>query len=499
MGKYFKFLLLAMLVVGMMAGTAFAGTTTVNAGAAGANFLASLETTGAARNVTVTGPGAGNTVVTAPIAYTAGQALTSGNLLTVTFTNAGFTGAALNICAGNAPNADQLVANATPTAGATNMNFQLDIPAGMTLGAGNFVYLTSVACGTGNVPVQIAATTSATTATVKVDAITAGGISIDTSTADLLATIQPEYTVANADSAHTIDYLGTPGDGTRVISGGAAANVIVDSSVGGAVNVASITRTANDYTCNSAGQNAALTVAAVLSLTDSADWQGVSRVYLMPNNTACAIAANVVANTAPSGTVALTIPTTGASNFNGTATSSYNLCVEVDGTTSLQTRTLQASVDVGVTGTGANDPGAAAADDAQVWGLNAYQAVIPWMVTSSSVPTYCLINNADASRTASVLVDVISSEGGIVVENLNLGSIDPETSNMAVFSVDSASLTGGTPASLTTLGDNQRYAPRITVTANPANVTMTCIQTDPISGSKRAVPVLTGAGATWKQ
>lgn len=497
MGKYFKFLLLAMVVVGMMAGTAFAGTTTVNAGAAGANFLASLETTGAARNVTVTGAvAAGNTVATAAIAYTTGQPLVAGNLLTITFANAGFTGDALNICSMIAAG-DAGVANATPTAGATSANFQLS----GAVGAGNSVYLTSGGCGAAaiNVPVQIAATTSATTATVKVDAITSGSVSIDTSTADLLATIQPEYTVANTSSNHTIDYLGTPGDGTKVISVGAA-NVTVDSNAAGSANVASITRTANNYTCNSAGANAGLTVAAVLSLTDSADWQGVSRVYLMPNATACAIAANVVANTAPSGTVALTIPTTGASNFNGTATSSYNLCVEVDGTTSLQTRTLQASVDVGVTGTGANDPGAAAADDAQVWGLNAYQALIPWMVTTSSVPTYCLINNADASRTASVLVDVISSEGGIIVENLNMGSIDPQTSNMAVFSADSASLTDGTAVSLTTLGDNKRYAPRITVTANPANVTMTCIQTDPISGSKRAVPVLTGAGAaTWRQ
>jgi hypothetical protein len=121
------------------------------------------------------------------------------------------------------------------------------------------------------------------------------------------------------------------------------------------------------------------------------------------------------------------------------------------------------------------------------------------MVNSSVVPTYCLINNADTARTASVILDVISSESAVVLTNATLGSIASKTSNMATFTTDSASLAGGTAVSLSTLGADKRYSPRLTVTTNPNNVSMTCIQTDPVSGAKRAVPVLSSAGAAWKQ
>jgi hypothetical protein len=62
---------------------------------------------------------------------------------------------------------------------------------------------------------------------------------------------------------------------------------------------------------------------------------------------------------------------------------------------------------------------------------------------------------------------------------------------------DSASLTGGTAIDLTSSGTNTRYVTKLTVTTNPNNSTISCVQTDPATGAKRSVTVLTNSG--WVQ
>jgi len=504
--KHLRIFLLSMAVLALMGGSAFAGTTLVNAGAAGANFQVSLEAMGAARNVTVIGTvAAGNLPGTAAIGYTAAQALATQNLLNVAFSGAAFTGVALNICAMNSIG-DALVANATPTAGSTNANFQLNGAANANLGSGNSLYITSGACGGAgiNAPVQISATAVSAKPTVQISAQTAGGILIDTSTAKQLANIAPEYSVVNNNSLHTIDFLSTPFNGTKIISvGGGASNVTADANAAGVTNsvgvlVAALPAGASFTSNGSPGagaQNAALTVSAVVNLQDSASWQGVKSVYLVAAGAACTIAANVVINSAPANTVTLTIPTT-AGGFNGTATAQYDLCVQADGVSSLQTRVITAADAITVSG-GGTVPAAPFAN-AMTWNLNAYQAVIPFVVNSAVVPTFCLVNNGAAARTGTVLVDVLSSEGAVVLTNLNLGSLAPQKSQLFEFQgneIDTVSTTGVTAkvADLTALGANTRYAPRLTVTVNPNNVQVSCIQTDPSTGVKRLVPVLSNA------
>ena len=280
------------------------------------------------------------------------------------------------------------------------------------------------------------------------------------------------------------------------------------NSVGVFVSAAISTSAANTFSTNGSsgagGQNAALTVSAVVSLQDSAAWQGVKRLYLVPSATACTIGANIVANSAPANTVALTLPSTGAGggNFNGIATSQYDLCIEADGVTSLQTRTITASDAITVSG-GGTVPTAPFAN-AMTWGLNAYQGLIPFMVNAASVPTFCLVNNADIARSGSVLIDVISSEGAIVITNLNIGTLAPKTSQLYSFTgneIDTVSTAGVAVkvGDLTTLGANVRYSPRMTVTVNPNNVTVACIQTDPVSGVKRSVPVFSSNNVNFKQ
>ncbi|MFO0751885.1 MAG: hypothetical protein U0411_00985 [Thermodesulfovibrionales bacterium] len=92
MSKYLKVFLLAMLAIAMIAGTAFAGTTSVNHLAAGANYTAALEAMGAARNITIVGSNTSNVLASSkPVAYTLGQNLTSGNLVAVSLSGAAFT------------------------------------------------------------------------------------------------------------------------------------------------------------------------------------------------------------------------------------------------------------------------------------------------------------------------------------------------------------------------------------------------------------------------
>jgi len=506
MMRYLKILFLSMAVIGLMAGAAFAGTTRLNHTAANTAITVSLEAMGAARNVTILG--AGLTAGTAPITFELGQSLISGNLIEVVFTGAAFGGDLVNVCALNGAGVTGIVlATATPAAGTTTQNFQTSFPtlSAANVAAGNFIWLTNgtqadcegLAVGARNMIPRISSTTSATIPTARIRNLTSGGIEVDSSAAVNLAIVRGEFAVTNQSTGHIIDYLATPGNGTRLLNVfGGAPTLTADSwASAGAQNTVAITQTVNNYSLNSGGANAGLTVGAVVGLSDSANWQGVSRAYLVRGAgfTNCATANAVATANSPTGVVSLSLP---AAAFNGSATNSFNACIEANGTDSLQARTIQANVDISVS-TGGNDPAASAYASGQVWVLNAYQAFIPWMVNASTVPTYCLINSAETTRTANVILDVLSSEGAVTILNQSLGSIAPQTSILGIFTANSVTLGSGTPVSLTTLGTDRRYASRITVAANPNNISIACIQTDPISGAKRAVPVL--SNSFWTQ
>ena len=513
MMRYVKILFFSMVVIGLMAGSAFAGTSRVNHGAAnGTPYLAALEAMAAAKNVTIVGVNALG-AINAPISYVLGQALTTGNLLELTFTGAAFTGGAVGVCANNTAANGTLIARAdTTTAGSSTANFQVDLQAGAggpNVLAGNYVWFvaggTNAIChasaaAAANFDVQLSLTSSATTPTARARSLTGGGVEVDTSTAVNLARIVSEFvpTLTAADII-TIDYLGTPGTGVQFVpDGGMGTNVLA----GGAGNKLSIARTALNSTTSQGAANAGLTTRAIVNLSDSQSWQGVSRVYLMGNNAGttpvCAIATNVASNTSPSGTVSLTAS---AAAFNGSTAGGANIgvCIEATAANALSARTITGNQDISVTGTGANDPAAGSNVIFQNWILNAYQAYVPWMVNAATVNTVCLINNNDGARTVNVLFDVVSSEGAVTITGQTLGTIAPRTSKMATFTTDSASFAGDTAVSLSTLGANARYSPKITVTANPDNVTMTCIQIDPTTGGRRAVPVLTNPGLGYKQ
>jgi hypothetical protein len=163
-------------------------------------------------------------------------------------------------------------------------------------------------------------------------------------------------------------------------------------------------------------------------------------------------------------------------------------------------------MDINVTGTGAQDLAAQAFTTINPWLVNAYQGIIPYISTTSAYKTICMINNGDTSATANIIVDLLCSTSG-TVSSVSVGTISPKTMKRVDFDTEitpystGTSETAGTPISLTGITDPQRYSAKLTVTANPAKVTVNCIQLDP-AGSKRAVPVLTSPtalGTYWQQ
>lgn len=501
MTRHLKIFFLSMAIIGLMAGTALAGRTTVNIGAANTAFTAALEAMGAARNVVTVGAANG------PINYAVTQAITGGSVLTVTFSGAAFAGNQVRICKVDAAAAGNQVGIATPASGTTTFNFNVaSSNATAAIPAGEQIYLTTeAACnatGAGsNFIVQLAASTSTTQPSVTIGASTSGGISLDTTSTKQIANIQQEFTVSVAANNNTSDYLGTPGNGTRFATN--ANKLYINSGAAkGAANIFHFTALNFGAANAVAAGGAGLTAAAVVSLADTANWQGLSKVFLTNTGAAANCATddaggNLVGFGALNGTLAFTIP---AAAFNGdgaAAGANLTACILANGTSALTTpRTISSSTAVNITGTGGQSDAATAFATIDVWDTNAYQGVLGWAVNSTIVPTFCLINNYSTTRTATILMDILSSEGAVLVSG-SLGTLAPSAAVLATFTGGSVTLASGTPVSISTLSANARYTAKITVTVNPNAASVTCIQTDPATGVKRAVPVFANSNAVY--
>ncbi len=527
MSKYFRFLLLALLAFSLLAAPAFAGTTSVNATAAGSNYTAAVETLGVAQNVTIAIGAVNAQATTVPVGYTLGQALSTGNLVQVTLNGAAFQNTTYILCAGNsgAGVLNATIATLTSTGNATSQNFQIGTLNGAGTGssAGNTIWATNaLTCNTvttsGNFPVTLSKQTGAGTATVAIGVETAGGIAVDSTSTKTLATFNNEYapTLSSADTI-TIDYLGTPGNGTQLAVFGGAGN----KTTAGSANKLVVTQTPQDLDAQNSvttaalgGLNAALAMNATVALTDSlTSWAGINSVYITATNSttgtanspAC-IPANIAAGTnSPSGTITLSVP---VATWNGGGNLSLGICASTSGAV-LPTRTITGTYQVAVPSTAVQTIPVSASANLQVWGLNGYQAILPWLTLSSTVPTYCLVNNSN-STTANMFLNVISNDVGSTAASLSLGTIAANTSQLLLFNnsgVSSISATG-TATVLNSLSgvtftgsSSERYAGQFTVAAPQNGVTVSCAQTDPVTGGKRPVAVLTieasSGGPQW--
>ncbi len=178
--------------------------------------------------------------------------------------------------------------------------------------------------------------------------------------------------------------------------------------------------------------------------------------------------------------------------------------VTTDGTSVINTRTFTAA--------GTSDPNSGfqainygTGKAAGAWTLNGYQAIIPFLDTRTTVPTFCVLNNADTIA-ATVFFDVLASEGTTTgLQGFDLGTIAAGATALITFSGETVTLAGSTAVAVAT-GTDKRYSGKVVVTANINNVSMDCVQTDPVTGQKRKINVLTeemvGTGDTgqrWHQ
>lgn len=541
MSKHIRFIVLALMLIGLTAGSAFAGTAYVNHLTASGNYTAATEAMGAARNVTLVGTwaGAGNslgssvTTTNLPVAYALGQTLSSGYLVSVSLSGAAFASSAnLYVCAANGiaggvvtPGEVLNAGGTAPAANSTSQVFTVTPSAGANVASGNLIWFSSSATcnapsnGGTNLPIQITRTTAGSS-TITISVLS-GSTTTDAASTATLATVGDEFagSLSAADTV-TIDYLGTPGNGTQLTTASSA-----NALLGGSNNKLGVLRTIKNLgavngmsslggTAQYGVVNAGGTTYLRVNMTDTQGWSAINRIIVMAsaggagnviaaNATACSNASPTAALNSPSGTASINIPTGQVSGFDGGTFSggtNLNICFQVDSSTTIPQRTIAGTYAIVVSGTGTQDLHTTTASSTwQMWNVNGYQALIPWVVSSDSMKTYCLINNG-GSTNAAVSLDLLSTEAGSVsglTGKTLISSLAHNTSELVVFGNQGVQdAAGNTLVSLSSLTAGNRYSAKITMSADPTLVTINCNQVDPGTGGKRPVPVLTNGTST---
>lgn len=367
MMKHLKILFLSMVVIGLMAGSAFATTIVSHQGAAGAANprTISLEVMGAARDVTIT-PLVGFDGVT----YTSTAAIAVNDLITVTMTGATFLpGTNYAIC--------NAVTGVIVTAGqTTGETASFSFTATAAVAPATPVALTTAgACPGGatdfTMNVRISPRTSVGFATIVMNS--PGNTAIAASN---LAQVRAEYAAAFFNGNPVIDVIAATGEQFTPATGTNNAGLPVAPRVLTSGPGAGFTLTIQNNNTRDEDVIPVVTTSATVNLTDTALWQGVSRIFLATALPCDATAAagqpgNLVGANSPTGTVSLAIPAATFAVGTGAAILPFFACALVDGTSFLDGRIIRASVDISVTAaSGVNDPAATAFNAVQTWDYN---------------------------------------------------------------------------------------------------------------------------------
>ena len=246
----------------------------------------------------------------------------------------------------------------------------------------------------------------------------------------------------------------------------------------------------------------ALVAADRITLTITGDMSGVTNVWFDANNNGVLDVGERTATRTATTATFTGIP--GGDPLIGVAT---RLAASVDGTTTLDNRiwTLASTLDMsdaafndhtnmtirrtatavvaGVVTLGI------VSDGLYNWAHDGYMGIVPYLSTNATVPAVCVVNNSSTTA-ANVYLDVLSSEGAVVTSNLLLGPINALTTARLDFQGTNVTLAGSGIVPIPLMTADKRYAGRIVVTAAGASVYVTCLQTDPVTG-KRVLPVLT--------
>ena len=266
MSKFIKFSIAALILMGLMAGPASAGTVTVSGG----GFNIPLPVAPAQPPMSI-----------APLQYVPSQYLTSGNLLNVTFTGAYFSGDPIYVCSG-ADNST--IAQSTPSVTSPNFNFQMF----ESINAGTPILFSNNACNSGvasNFPLIITPTVVPGYVTVKISATTSGGIIIDSGAANVAQIIgNLPNLISIGASNHTVDFSSAASNGTELLGPypgpqpyAASSEFFFGGGTGGGMGKSAGAPSVNLN--GIAGLNASL----VVQLNDTANWKGVTKVFLSAN------------------------------------------------------------------------------------------------------------------------------------------------------------------------------------------------------------------------
>ena len=390
MGKQLKVWGLAFLMTGLAAMPAFAGSVAVNHGAATTALTVALEVMGLARDVGIVGPGGTDGVV-----YSAAQNVVDSNLIVVALSGATFVGGnTYRICelGGNTE-----IAQATPAAGVSSVNFQVNFPAGVPVGV-DMALQDAGACAAGGQPVNfnLNSTSSTSTATVSFTLATSALVEVDPIATANLAAIARKYSAVVASSSHVIDVAVAAGaDGTQFTTAtgasatgvlGGTPTVLADSGQGTGLAASSFALTVTaknvDEDTNTNGNAApGLTSTANIILSNT-DFSGISRLFIADAGTACdstaaapAAANRVISGANPTIPTTLTLPSEANGGIDETTaggTKNFTLCALVNDTTFLNPRTILGAVDFNTVTAllGANDPAQTTAAAVQAWTIN---------------------------------------------------------------------------------------------------------------------------------
>lgn len=368
--RYLRTFFLVALAVALVSGTALAGTLKVNHATANTAFLIGVETLGQNRPVSIVGSanGADASLIgsnNAAMMFSLGTGASVNDVLNIQLTGTNFLAATYNLCATNTAAAGANTVNTTTVGtgivGSATPNLNVTITSSANaanLAAGNFLILTSGTCGGNNVAVlnvSVAPTSAAGFLTAGANLLTGSSVKdpagVTTNTANVVT--QFSYGTINANS-YVIDYLvATAKNGSQLILPGGT-TALNTANTSNAINLST-------STVNFGVTDAGLTVAELIGLTDSTNWQGVARVYIPSQASTCALANNIAANTTLTGATTVNLSITGGNISTldaAAAANTFQVCVDVTNTAALSPRTLKVTPDVNITGTGSQDKAA---------------------------------------------------------------------------------------------------------------------------------------------
>jgi len=452
MMRFARILFLGMVVVGLMAGSAFAATGIGNTtGVANTAVTVATELVGTSAGYSIADDGT--------VFYAGTNAFVQNDVITFTLANVALYDAAFSLCktASAVAQADY-IGSVDATNGVSTLVFRVaaaGIPAATEIfiaGAASCIAEAAYTTGTQKLSVKFPQLTSAASATISAAAVFGTGTSIPGATAAAVNL----YTVANQYAAtvtNKVDVIDFSNDMKKILVLGAGTGVLLD--------------TGNAFTLTSAalGKTHTLIATDKMDLTISGSMSGISRICW--NDAACASSStkrfvSVDANTQ---TYSVLFSTAALTDFSTLA-----ITFVFDGTTPLTGRNYTVTAVMNLTGANELDRTLLSASNYLELDLNAYQAICPFVKYNAAPAVQTIVRLSSTYISSGTVANVV--KGSVLCASgtasvVTLGTITPGTT-FTILASDIVTAAGATciPAA-TALGG---FPVTFTVNAPAVNV-----------------------------